>query len=198
MLQISFKDFTLEIKFLFVATLTLFLLCDKSGYGLILFLASLIHELGHLIVFFLIGYAPEKVSFELCGIKMEQGACDISIKKEILVLLGGSIANFIMFLCLSFSLREINYISVFAAGHLILGVINLLPLSAFDGGKILGLIFEATLPLAKAQRIVNIVRTLTLCTLFFGGIIVLIKSKGNFSLVILAVYALISELTADK
>lgn len=194
MLEIKIKNITVEIRFLFFSVLTLFLLLDKTGYCFFLFLAGIIHELGHLLAFFITGYAPEKISFELCGIRLEKNNYDMSLSKQLIVLFAGSAVNFAVFFCLIFTLKSINALSVFAAGHLILGIVNLLPVTAFDGGKILEIILELILPPDKAQRLMSAIKIITLCLLFFAGATVFIQSGTNLSLFVLAVYVFISDL----
>ena len=48
----SFKIFSVKItvSFLFMATLCLMLLSDKTGYALLMILAVIIHEAGHFFV----------------------------------------------------------------------------------------------------------------------------------------------------
>ena len=194
MLELQIKNVTVEIKFLFLGAITVFLLLDKTGFCFLGFLAGIIHETGHLLMFFLTGYAPEKISFELCGIRMSRTSYDMSIKKQLIVLLGGSVINFIVFFALSFSLDSINRLSVFAVGHLILGIVNLLPIKAFDGGKILQILLELILSPDTAQRSMSVIKVAVTVLLFLLGTVVFIKSKTNFSLLVLAVYVLVSDL----
>lgn len=139
MLQFHVFGMRVTIDFLFVALVTIFLLTDRTGISVIALLACLIHELGHLVMFALVGYTPKALSFELMGIRLSKPEQELSPGKEALVQLAGSATNFLVFFLLVGTLDQITYASLFAVTHLLLGIFNLLPLKSLDGGKLLEL-----------------------------------------------------------
>ena len=146
------------------------------------FLAALIHELGHVIAFVLVLDFPSEISFEISGIKMVRSKKITSYKKEVFQLLMGSFFNFILFFILFFSLNSINRISIFAVNHLILGIFNLLPIQALDGGKLLRLFWEKKTDIQTAYRITNIISWSTLLGLTVVSVIFFLHQKsGNLS-----------------
>lgn len=136
--MIRFKLFGVQIRidFLFVALVTFFLLTDRTGVSVIALWACLIHELGHLVVFFAIGYTPRALIFELTGIRLVKPAQALSPRRDALVQLAGSGVNFLVFFLLRHTTGAVSYWSIFAVTHLLLGIFNLLPLKCLDGGKL--------------------------------------------------------------
>ena len=70
MLRFKLFGVFIEVDFWFVALVTFFLLTDQTGVSVFALLACFIHELGHLIMFFAVGYTPKALVFELTGIRL--------------------------------------------------------------------------------------------------------------------------------
>ena len=85
MIRFVWRGFTLELTFLFAATVAFCLLTDESGVSVLALSACLLHETGHLLAFCLTGHKPRAMVFELTGIRLtppERLPC----KKEILAI----------------------------------------------------------------------------------------------------------------
>lgn len=194
--MISFKLFGVEvhIKFMFVAMVTIFLLVDKTGISVIALLACLIHELGHVVMFYLVGYKPISLSFDLTGICLTKPTAQLSYVKEVLVQLAGSTTNFIVFALLCGTISEVSYSSIFATTHLIICIFNLLPLKSFDGGKLLEITLLRIMSIKTTVRVctfidlacIFILLTASVCSFFFA--------QHSFTLIVLTVYLMITAL----
>jgi Zn-dependent protease len=153
MIEFRWGNTVVEIHFLFLSLITLCLLVDQSGIALCGLLASLLHEFGHLSAFVLSGYAPRRLSFEIFGIRLEQRTYEMAPLKETFVLLAGSGMNFLCFGLSVLFCGGISKIGALAGSHFVLGVLNLIPVAGFDGGKLLQLGLEQVLPIPAADRL---------------------------------------------
>lgn len=195
--MIEFKLFEVKIKidFFFVAVVTLFALLDKTGFSLMGILACAVHELGHIVAFFLIGKKPREIAFEAAGIKLCEPYGSLSFCRELFVLSSGSLVNFICFLILSGGLEKgINQINMLAIFHFLIGCFNLLPVSCFDGGKLLKLVLSKLLSEKAIFKISSIIDIIGALAVLCICVIFIVKSKLSLSLVVIAGYVLFSTI----
>lgn len=188
MIQLQFKGIQIELHFLFIGIITLFLLNDKSGissYGII---ASLMHESGHIAALCLSGYRPKTISFELSGIRLENNLSPVCFQKEIFILLAGSGVNLTVFALSLLSAGTIEKVSVFAAVHLMLGLLNLLPIASLDGGKLLILILSQYISVLSAEKIVFCIQSFLVVAFTFICVISVLSGDINFTACILCGY----------
>lgn len=141
MLEFTLFDIKIQIKFLFIAIVTIFLLTDKTGLISISLLSCLLHELGHIISFHLVKVKPRLLSFDITGIRLEQPNKQLPFLIELITLISGSLTNYIIALiCQIISPVELLNIILI---NIMIGTFNLLPLRTFDGGKILFVILSS-------------------------------------------------------
>ncbi len=179
--MICFRMFgvRIQINFLFVAMVTVFLLTDRTGISVIALLACFIHELGHLIAFFLVGYTPKALIFELMGIRLVKPEQELSPGKEAVVQLAGSMVNFLMFFLLAGTLKQVSYWSLFAATHLLMGIFQLMPLKSLDGGKLLELLCVRLWGERAADMICTTADfAATVCMMIMAAVMVLTGSRS--------------------
>lgn len=192
----KFKIFGTEIQitFLFMAFITLLLAVDKSGYAIPMLFAVTAHEAAHLVTMCLLGCNPKAIMLIPASVRIVR---DISYKtkNEVLISISGPLINLFFFALfyIVFILFKNENILTFAIINLIIGVFNLLPVNALDGGvvlkKILMLIFKEN----KANIILNIITVLIGIVIFVLGVFLVLNSR-NFSLIIISLYLLISVL----
>lgn len=176
MLRFKLLGVDVQIDFWFVAVVTFFLLTDQTGISVIALICCFLHEFGHLLAFFAVGDTPRALIFELTGIRLVKPLQELTPGKEAVVQAAGSCVNFLCFALFAPTLHAVNGWSVFATAHLLLGIFNLLPLTALDGGKLLELFCNRFFPAGRAQRVVfwaDLLTTLGLlifsAALFFSG-----------------------------
>lgn len=188
MICIRFKHTTIEIHFLFVGMITLFLLIDRTGAAVLGLLAALIHELGHMIAFVATGYSPQRIAFEMCGIRLQKKTYEMSFPKEVFVLLAGSGMNFLVFCALCYSIGSVNTTSLFAVIHLVLGILNLMPVNGLDGGKLLRLFLGRHFAERTVDITCNIVQIALILPIVACSVYSVVIGAANFSLLMLCVY----------
>lgn len=191
MISFYLKYTKVTIHFSFLAVLTLFLLTDPSEIALYSIAASLFHEAGHLIVMLWRGIFPEEISFEISGIRLHKNLSCLPFGWEAAMLLAGSSSNFFFFLWEAFRTGGF-FLSSFGTAHLFLGILNLLPFSSLDGGKLLALGLGKLFSYAAAHRILTVLQGILVLFLLFFCVLCFLQRQGNFTLMILCGYSVLS------
>jgi stage IV sporulation protein FB len=111
--------------------------------------------------------------------------------QEIICSLAGPSVNFLCFALLyaigkAFSVWE--HIIPFAQMNLALGLFNILPIFPLDGGNIVVVLLSMVYSDGKALKFSELISALFLMPIATIGFLVAIKTKYNFSLLILVVY----------
>lgn len=181
----------IEIKFLFVAAMVLLMLLDTSGVMLCAFLSSAVHELAHLTALLALKGEVMAVSFELFGIRITRVDA-LLYWEELLVLLAGPIANLLIFVLCAFSGSQ--SVSLISAVNLWIGVFNLLPVGALDGGRAAELILSKLFGEKKGGRAAMLLSLLFIIPLFVIGLVFLFRPSHNFSLLVVCVFLAMSLL----
>ncbi len=164
-----------SVRVPFLLLLTLLLTVDKSGTALLCLLASFLHEGGHIAALLMMGRPPKEVAIGACGIRLVPHPYPLNAKRQATVLLAGPLVN----LVLAGILAVLRCAPTAVTAHAVLGIFNLLPIEALDGGQVLG----CFLPL-RAVRWVSVAVLLPLATLGFC----LLLQYGNPSLLSVCIY----------
>lgn len=198
----TFRVFGIKVKvsFLFVALVTTFMVIDSSKYMLLGLSSALIHEMGHIITMILVGSKPAKVEFNLFDIDIkDNNRNNRNYKNDVFTLLGGSIANFLtaLFLWILYYIFKDQSILMLISENLILGFFNILPIESLDGGQILYIFLSNKMQNDKAIVFLDVISFIILLPLAVIGFYMLLKSKYNFSLLLISCY-LISVILIKK
>ena len=112
---------------------------EKPAMAFATIISALIHEIGHIIaLYFLGGIEFSMPKGKLDGFRIYTKKI-LSYKKELIVLLAGPIANFIVFLLFIFWQNEFAFL--IASVNFLTMLSNLMPVSRYDGYKALECIF---------------------------------------------------------
>ena len=175
-----------------MAMITLIFVMDKSYTAIIGLISAFIHEIGHLIAIYLTKGKIKQVTFGLINVDIvkEDYTLNSNIKNELLIFSSGPLINFIIALIFGFlnTTNNSELYKLISYQNIFLGIVNLLPINSLDGGKILESILSRKLEYNLSERILSITSFIFLVPLCTLGILVLIKSKYNFSLLILGCY----------
>lgn len=188
----------INITFMFVATFAAVLIIDKTNTAVFAMLAAFIHECGHIIAMIITGAAPDRIIFMPVGIKIEsKKRAALSYWKEAFILASGPVVNLITFMILYLNASDVRgaYIAVIM---LVMGIFNLLPVKILDGGQLLYVFINQMMSEYTAQKIINVISLIMLVLFFAGGIILVLNSNRNFSLLILCVYLFLSVILNEK
>lgn len=175
----------MKIRIGFLAVmLALSLLISRSLFALGLFLAALSHELGH------IGMA------RLCNIRLKECTVGIygaglvpedglySYGQEIFLCLAGPLTNlFLGSVGLLLRLRSPSkLLEYFILSSFLLGILNLLPIRDFDGGRILFCLVSVCFDPTHAARILSFLSFLLVFVLWSFSLYLLLRYRASLSL----------------
>ena len=123
----------------FSVLLFLSLFLTHSYFAVCSFIAVILHELGHLIAARLCNVKFNTLSIGIYGAGLKADKTSFSYKNEILIALCGPLANLISaFLAIPIYIGAQSTSALyFIASSIILGMMNLMPIKTFDGGRIL-------------------------------------------------------------
>ena len=146
-------------------------------------LAAVCHEMGHYIALRLCGGRLEGLSVSAFGAQMRiRDRNRLSYGREALCVLAGPLVNVTLSWLMSVGGKWREEFYLFAGAQLVLGVFNLLPLTALDGGRLLWIgIAWATDPFLadKVCRVATLVLLMALAAL---GIILWLRHRAGFLL----------------
>lgn len=120
--------------------LALLLALDGTGLLRVSLICALLHESGHLLVYWHYFHRWPRLSFSPLGIRLSMRGVLLPPGRELVLAAAGPMVNF---LCSGAAIlwmrwRGATYLGYwFASAHLLLGAVNLLPLPGLDGARIL-------------------------------------------------------------
>ena len=193
----SFKVF--GIKFIisvpFAVMIAFLLLMDSTGLMSASLLAITMHEAGHVFAMKLVKCPPVEIKFGIGGISMI-GYSFSSFSENMVVSLSGPLSNLLLFLilwCVGI-LSDCYEILVFAAVQLLVGTVNLLPVKGLDGGTVLKLMLYKFTK-CNVDLVCNIISIVFACSMLVLGLAVAVKNVSNPSLLLLAIYIIIMNIS---
>lgn len=176
-----------ELRFSAIALLAFCGVFARAGSAAF-FLAALLHEGGHLLAMVLLGAPPKALCLSAMGSRITPDpARPLGVGESIAVSLAGPLANLICFGLFWLLGRGEGS---FAPANLILGIFQLLPIAPLDGGLALETWLHAVLGPDRTDRVTLTISLLLLLPLGVLGFLVLLRSRGNFTLLALSLYLL--------
>ena len=137
------------------------LLSDKSGIAAMSLLAAALHELGHLAAAKWMHIPIHAMRFDLLGARIDVKGRILSYGEEWLLCMSGPLASLVFSLVGALFWSHGKLAIVFSCASLLLGLLNLLPIQTFDGGRMLEC---ALLSFTTPQKAGSILRG---CTFLF-------------------------------
>ena len=190
-MTIKLFDTTLKINIIFVAIIAVVVILDKTNVALLGILASVLHELTHIITMFFCNSRPFKIILTPFGAKIiADNSLSRSYLKDIIISLSAPLLNLLIFIVFSLinNFFANDYLMQFALVNLFVGLFNLLPIISLDGGNALYSLLCMKLTENKSFLIVNIISFLILIPIATLGFFLLLKSRYNFTLLLTSLY----------
>lgn len=178
-MNFKIKNINIIVSYYFLILISLIISTDKSNISMYFLYAIVIHECGHLLFIYFFNIKISAIHFKVYGINISIAKPEcISYCNELLILLSGSFANFIISILLYF-INSTEYF-ILITTNLIIGVFNLLPIESLDGGKIINIILFSCLPFNVAYNISFFISVIFICT--FSVIDFFFILHGNFNI----------------
>lgn len=165
--------------------------CDAQSLLPAALSAAAAHELGHLTAIYVAGGQVSRLRLTAVGAELRLEGT-LSYGRELLCALAGPLVN----LLLAFGAARLGAV-VFAGLNLVLGLFNLLPLSALDGGRALSCLTALLLGPESARRLLVCIDIVLTAVLLACGSAVL-GAGGSVTLLLVAVWVLCAFLDGKK
>ncbi len=175
-----------------MAVFALIIIADKTFLSLWAFALMFAHEAGHIVSAKIFKVPINEVNLGAVSIDIPKSPIYYrkSFVEKMIIILSGSIFNLLIFIVLLgiYMITENKFVILIALQSLIIGAISILPIESLDGGEAINLVLRRFLSYENSKRISNILSVIFLMIIAFLGILLMIKSRYNISVVLLAVY----------
>ena len=172
----------LLIGFPTLVFLTWTLISDRSGIGVSTLLAALLHECGHILAARALKIPLRRLRIDLLGARLEVSGRILSFSEEWLLAAAGPLTSL---MCAAFAAPCWSILpmsALFSCASLLLGVLNLLPIRSFDGGRMLESCLLALGKERYARQIMNGSSFVFLFLLWAFAVYFLIRANDGLSL----------------
>lgn len=195
-MQITVRGVKVRIGFWFAALLCFLLTCTDNQVLCFAVLFSLLHECGHLLCDFLLHEKPQEITFGLFGLTIAR-ADDIcfSYSQEICEALAGPAVNFLLFLLflLIYCFYRTETVFTCCFVNLYIFLFNAMPVFSLDGGRAFWAFVCKYIDNPETQqKIQKTVSFFYILVMMGFGFFVLLRSRYNFTLLLLAIYLMIT------
>ena len=172
-----------KIKLSFFAILLFLSLAITAPHYFPALLCSVsLHELGHVIAAKIRKIRLLEFKLGILGAAIFPKNQLFSYKDEIILCLGGPVANFITAgFCVGFGMSPASF---FIQSSLALGILNMLPVHSFDGGRILSALLHMCVSERTAGLLCKIVSFTVLFSLWCISVYLLLRRSATLSLFI--------------
>lgn len=176
------KAMRLEIEPTAAVLLVALLLTDRTHLAAAALLAAAVHEAGHLAAARVMHIPVRSLHFHLLGAGLTTGGRLLTYGEEAALCAAGPLAS----LCFSAALAPLwehaDLAVLLSCASLTLGLLNLLPVRAFDGGRLLEVAIAAHASPAAAERTLTVTSLLSLWVLWAGAVYLLLRAGDGLSL----------------
>ena len=161
----------------------------NSHEFLVTIVVSTLHEIGHIIATLICKRNISYVKINAFSVDIIQKDSFLPYSQELFILICGPILNIISYVIFQsvYSIIRIEILESFAVQNLLIGIMNLLPISSLDGGQILSIILKKFFDDEKSYRISCVISVIFIVPLISLGFYLFLKSF-NVSIFILMIY----------
>lgn len=157
-------------------------LTDRTGVGAITLLAALLHECGHFAAAMLMHIPLKCLRIDFLGARMELTSGLLPYGKEWLLCAAGPLASLLLAALAAPLWSVTHFAEIFSCASLVLGLVNLLPINSFDGGRMLESFLCATFGSAVAARCGKVCSFLFLFLLWTCAVYLMLRAGNGLAL----------------
>ena len=156
--------------------------------AVVLAVAMLLHECGHLCMLFGLGKGRVRLRLSCFGAQLLANGQIVPYSAQIRISLGGVLFNLLSALLVGLFFRFFAWSLLFVVSSLVIAVLNLIPVRALDGGRALEAMLLCRMEPEQVDGILCRVNVVCLLGLFALSFYVLWASGFNFSLLLFTLY----------
>ncbi len=176
----------------------LFYIFDEGENLVYIFLAATFHESAHIFFYYIFKAKIDSVRILPYGISASfRSTVKLSYKKEMVALFAGPCFNLIVavFCLIINSFLFVDGLETFFLYNAAYFMMNIIPIFPLDGGRILRNLLLQRLSSDFALKISGVSSVFFLALLFVISVWVFTESGGNFSLILISLYLIITFFT---
>ncbi|MBQ8310627.1 MAG: site-2 protease family protein [Clostridia bacterium] len=158
------------------------LLTDRSGVGALTMLAAFLHEGGHLLAAKIMQIPLRNLRLDLLGARLDVAGRIVSYSEEWLLCAAGPITSLLCSALVAPFWQLSQFAVIFSCASLLLGLLNLLPITTFDGGRMLESFLLSFTTIENTRRIMKGFTFLFLFLLWASAVYFLLRSNDGLSL----------------
>ena len=191
---IKICNLKLDIDFSFFVLIVCLLYFNKEFF-LASFFSYIIHETGHILASLYCRQNIKKLELSAFNFKIVKSSnSTMKFAETVFIALSGPLFNLITFIlsyviCLNCIDYDI-FLKTFYKNNFFLFLLNILPIKNLDGGQLFYCFLIKKMDAGIALKVLEIFSILFLIPVTAIGLIILLKNKHNFSLLILCIYLL--------
>ena len=181
-----------KLKFSVSPAMAILLLCMIATTPLkqlcICFSAAAIHELGHIAAARLLSIDLTHMKIDVLGARLGTSGNLCSYPALVMLCLAGPLVNLA---CFALTLPFFGYASCleeFGLASLSLGLLNLIPIHGFDGGRIVHGILSSFLPVAVVERVCSILGFCSLLCMWMLSVWLILRTGTSLTLFVFSCY----------
>ncbi len=180
----NMKKRNLRIRVEPAAAVLLFgmLITDRTMLFAAILLAATIHECGHLLAARLLGLPLREMKLDLLGARLELSGGLLSFSDEWLLCAAGPMFSLLLSAILSPLWKWSDFAVLLSCSSLLLGILNLLPIRSFDGGRMLDAFLSARFGTATGDRVLRLTSLLFLFLIWALAVYCLLRAGDGLSL----------------
>ena len=172
-----------KIKISFFGLLMIITLVLTHSYiSIAAILAASLHEIGHILAAKACGIPLSELRLDIFGASLSTSTALYSYKKEIVLAAAGPTINILSMLLLYPKLKNSSFGLLFLSASLFLGLLNLLPIADFDGGRITRCIMCQIFSHEIAFHICEVLSLISVICLWLLSVYLLLRRSASLSL----------------
>ena len=176
------KRLELRISPWVAVILALMVVTDRSGVCLVTLIAALLHELGHLLAARLLKIPLGELRLGFLGARIEVRGRMLSYGEEWLLCAAGPLTSLAFAAAGSLFWQVWQASRLFSCASLVLGILNLLPIRTFDGGRMLECLLSACLGERALETVMRLCSFSFLLALWGISVYFLLRAGDGLSM----------------
>lgn len=178
--------------------LALMLLTDRTGICFVTLLAAFLHECGHLLAARLLHIPLGQVRLDFLGARMEVTGRMLSYVEEWLLCAAGPLTSLVCAAAATPLWSISTHAQMFSCASLVLGLLNLLPIRTFDGGRMLECMLSHFAGARTVRCVMRLCSFLFLFLLWAAAVYFLLRAGDGLSLLCFSMSLLFRFFDGEK
>ena len=158
------------------------LMIEQREICVLTLLSALLHECGHLLAARLLRVPLKDLHMDFVGARLEVGGRMLSFGEEWLLAAAGPLASLLCAAGGALLWGRVAYADVFSCASLVLGLLNLLPIQGFDGGRMTEAAVMCWFGVRVSRIVMRGLSFLFLFLLWASAVYVLLRAGDGLSL----------------